>query len=89
MTRRPATRWVKRGSSIGAVRAANVSSPRRPQSLSATVRRSVRSGSTTSTVIGPTVVSVRSVGARRDARTTHCFPPRTTLNAASMTRRFG
>jgi hypothetical protein len=39
--------------------------------------------------IGPTRVSARSTGARREARSAHCRPPRTTLNAASITRRFG
>jgi hypothetical protein len=50
----------------------------------------VCSGSTTSTRIGPTfVASRRSAGARRDDSTDDCTPSRTTLNAASATKRFG
>ena len=65
-------------------------SPASPQSFGATRTRSTRSGSTTSTVIGPTRRLGRARrGASREARTTHCRPPRTTLNAASITRRFG
>jgi hypothetical protein len=88
MTRLPA-RLVMRGSSIASLRAANVRSASMPVSFGATRTRSVRSGLTTSTLIGPTRVSVRSRGASREADTVNCRPSRTTLTAASMTRRFG
>jgi hypothetical protein len=57
--------------------------------------RSVRKGSITSTLIGPTsFASARSSGARLEACTLICSasgvpPPTTTLNDASTTWRFG
>ena len=60
-----------------------------PWSLGAIVTRKQRIGSSTSIEIGPARVSVRSVGASREPRTTDWCPPRTTETAASITRRFG
>ena len=72
------------------VRAENVRSQLSPDSLSSNTTRARRSGSTISNRNGPTVMSVRSRGARRDARNACCRPPRdVTLNAQSWTRRWG
>ena len=46
-------------------------------------------GSTTSTRIGPQLVSMGSRGARHEACTLRWTPSRTTLKAASTTDRFG
>ena len=46
-------------------------------------------GSSTSTAMGPTRVSPRSRGARPEAWSESCTPPRTTLKEASITLRLG
>ena len=84
----PATS-VWRGSSIAIVRASQVRSASIPRCAASTRKRVVRSGSTTSTEIGPTRVAVRSAGSRADAKKDRCTPSRRTLNAASMMSRFG
>jgi hypothetical protein len=80
---------VNRGSSTAGVRAVNVRSAESPCSGASTRTRSTRSGSITSTEIGPTAVVARSTGARPDACTDRWTPSCRTLKDASITWRFG
>ena len=58
-------------------------------SLGASTRRNWRMGLIISTARGPTTVSPRSLGARREPWNAYWVPPRVTLKWASMILRFG
>ncbi len=70
-------------------RASNVTSASTPCSPPSTIMRIFFIGSTTSTLIGPTSVWARSIGARPEAYTFFCRPSWMMLKAASITCRFG
>jgi hypothetical protein len=76
-------------SSNAPTRACQLSSPEMPVSLSSTVTRSWRIGSTISRWNGPMFRSVGSMGASPEAWNECCSSPTEIDSAASQTRKFG
>ena len=90
MIARVPLRWKSVGSSIAGVRPRKVTSADTPVLLSSIVTRSVRIGSTIWSSNGPTRISVRSAGQRREPRKLSWVPSaRTMLSAQSITSRLG